>query len=86
MKKIKQQSGIALLEVLLAVIVMSFGLAGTYYIYNYIVTQQKNSHTSNQIISMVSVYSDLYSTHLTNDISTESELINTFYASKSYAS
>lgn len=77
----KKQSGFALLEVLLAVIVIAFSVGGSYYIYNYVLEQQKNSRTSNEIISMVSVYSSLYSSHLTSDIKTESDLINAFYAS-----
>ncbi len=80
-KTIKHQSGMALLEVLLAIIAMSFGLASTYYIYNYVTTQQKNSRTSNQIISMASIYSDLYNANLSSTIKTENDLINSFYAS-----
>lgn len=77
----KNQTGFALMEVFLAVIVIVLSAVGSYYLYNYVLKQQKNSRTSNQIISMVSVYSNLYSSHLTGNIKTESDLISTFYAS-----
>lgn len=83
--QMRKHSGFALLEVFLAVIVIVVSAAGSYYIYNYVLYQQKNSRTSNEIISMVSVYSSLYNSGLTSNVKTKADLINAFYASNRLA-
>lgn len=81
----KKNRGFALLEVFLAIIAIVASAVGSYYLYNYVVEQQKNSRTSNEIISMVSVYSSLYASHLTGNIKNESDLVGALYASNRIA-
>lgn len=84
MKMIKtkiKQMGFAILEVMLAVIVIGLSTGGGYLMYQYVLTQQKNDKTSNEIISMASVFSDLYLAHLTSTLATAADLVTLFSAS-----
>ncbi len=78
----KKQSGFAMLEVMFAVVLLGLTILGAYYLYQSILTQQKNTRSINEITGISSIFDDLYNARLTDDISSESDLISALYNSQ----
>lgn len=77
----KKNSGFAMLEVLLALVILAIGVTGVYFLYQRIQASVKSDQVRNQIITLVTNFSALSSLRLTQDLKQGSDLINLFYSS-----
>ena len=82
----KKQLGFAMLDVLLAVIVVLLAFTGIYALFDRGVASNNMTQAQNQMIEMAGVFSDLSSAGLTNDLSSGSQLAYLFQNSQRLAS
>lgn len=74
-------SGIALLEALLAIFIITIASIGVLYLYQRYQITSKMDGVRNQIIALQSTFSNLQQSRLTQGLSTSSDLVNLFYNS-----